>query len=115
MVEVSLSFLKTLKLVGKMSPFFIDEFSQDSVPQMKSGLCRLFSTSMSAAFFLMLWQLIRMHLKFDLLVVLCPLLFLPFFDDLGFLILIWLTLSRGSNWFDVRISVSSKKEFEKLK
>ena len=61
MVEVSLSFLKTLKLVGKMSPFFIDEFSQYSVPQMKSGLCRLFSTSMSAAFFLMLWQLIRMQ------------------------------------------------------
>ena len=38
MVEVSLSFLKTLKLVGKISPFFIDEFSHDSVPQMKSGL-----------------------------------------------------------------------------
>ena len=73
MVDVSLSFLKTLKLVGKISSFFIDEFSQDSVPQMKSGLCRLFSTSMSAAFFLLLWQLIMMRLKFDLLVVLCPL------------------------------------------
>ena len=48
MVEVSLSFLKALKLVGKISQFFIDEFSHDSVPQMKSGLCRLFSTSMSA-------------------------------------------------------------------
>ena len=91
MAEVSLSFLKTLKLVGKISPFFIDEFSHDSVPQMKSGLYRLFSTSMSAAFFLMLWQLMRIHLKFDLLVVLCHLLFLPFFDDWGFLVLIWLT------------------------
>ena len=73
MLDVSLSFLKTLKLVGEISPFFIDEFSQDSVPQMKAGLCRLFSASMSAAFFLMLWQLISMHLQFDLLVVLCPL------------------------------------------
>ena len=92
MVEVSLSFLKTLRLVGKISPFFIDEFSHDSVPQMKSGLYRLFtSTSMSTAFFLILWQLIRMHLKFDILVVLCPLLFLPFFDDWRFLVLIWLT------------------------
>ena len=92
MVEISLSFLKMLKLVGKISPFFIDEFSHDSVPQMKSGLCRLFSTSMSAAYFLMLCQLIRMHLKFDLLVVLCP-----FFDDWGFLVLIRLKLSRRSN------------------
>ena len=43
MVEVSLSFLNTVKLVGKISPFFIDGFSHDSVPQIKSGLCRLFS------------------------------------------------------------------------
>ena len=56
------------------------------------------STSMSVAFLLMLWQLIRMHLKFDLLVVLCPLLFLPFFDDWEFLVLIWLTLSRGCGY-----------------
>ena len=60
MVEVSLSFLNTVKLVGKISPFFIDGFSHDSVPQMKSGLCRQFSTYMSAALFLMLWQLIRL-------------------------------------------------------
>ena len=46
MVEVSVSFLKTLKLVGKMSPLFIDEFSYDSVPQIKSALCRLFGTSL---------------------------------------------------------------------
>ena len=54
MVEVSLSFLNTVKLVGTISPFFIDGFSHDSVPQIKSGLCILFSTSMSADFFLML-------------------------------------------------------------
>ena len=30
------------------------------------GLCRLFSTSMSAALFLMLWQFMRMHRKFGL-------------------------------------------------
>ena len=46
MVEVSVSFLKTLKLVGKISPLFIDEFSYDSVPQIKSALCRLFGTSL---------------------------------------------------------------------
>ena len=31
-----------------------------------SGLCRLFSISMSAALFLMLWQFLRMHQKFGL-------------------------------------------------
>ena len=56
-----------------------------------------------------------MHLKFDLFFALCPLLFLAFFDGWGLLVLVWLTFSRGPNWFDVRISVSSKKEFEKLK
>ena len=34
-----------------------------------SGLCRLFSASISAAFFLMLWQFMRMHRKFFCLYV----------------------------------------------
>ena len=63
---VSLSFLKTLKWSGKFSPFLTEGSNHDSVALIMSGLCRLFSTSMSAAFFLMLWQFMRMHRKFGL-------------------------------------------------
>ena len=66
-VLVSLSFLKkTLKCSGKMSPFLTEGSNHDSVALIMSGLCRLFSTSMSAALFLMLWQFMRMHRKFGL-------------------------------------------------
>ena len=60
------SFLKTLKCSGKMSPFLTEGSNHDSVALIMSGLCRLFSTSMSAALFLMLWQFMRMHRKFGL-------------------------------------------------
>ena len=66
MVLVSLSFLKTLKCSGKISPFLTEGSNHDSVALIMSGLCRLFSTSMSAALFLMLWQFMRMHRKFGL-------------------------------------------------
>ena len=65
-VLVSLSFLKTLKCSGKMSQFLTEGSNHDSVALIVSGLCRLFSTSMSAALFLMLWQFMRMHRKFSL-------------------------------------------------
>ena len=66
---VSLSFLKTLKCSGKISPFLTEGCNHDSVALIMSGLCRLFSTSMSAALSLMLWhvwQFMRMHRKFGL-------------------------------------------------
>ena len=44
-----------------------EECNHDSVALIMFGLCRLFSTSMSAAFFLMLWHFMRMHRKFGLL------------------------------------------------
>ena len=47
---------------GKLSPLFIERFNHDSVPQIISGLSRLFRISMSAAFFLILWQLIRISI-----------------------------------------------------
>ena len=47
---------------GTLSPLFIERFNHDSVPQIISGLCRLFRISMSAAFFLILWQLIRISI-----------------------------------------------------
>ena len=47
---------------GKQSPLFIERFNHDSVPQTISGLCRLFRMSMSAAFFLIIWQLIRISI-----------------------------------------------------
>ena len=65
-VLVSLSFLKTLKCSGKISPFLTEGSNHDSVALIMSGLCRLISTSMSAALFLMLWQFMRMHRKFGL-------------------------------------------------
>ena len=65
-VHVSLTFLKTLKCSGKMSPFLTEGSNHDSVALIISGLCRLFSTSMSAALFLMFWQFMRMHRKFGL-------------------------------------------------
>ena len=46
-VLVSLSFLKTLKCSGKISPFLTEGSNHDSVALIMSGLCRLFSTSMS--------------------------------------------------------------------
>ena len=65
-VLVSLCFLKILKCSGEISPFLTEGFNHDSVALILSGLCRLFSTSMSAALFLMLWQFMRMHRKFGL-------------------------------------------------
>ena len=63
---VSLSFLKTLKCSGNISPFLTEGSNHVSVALIMFGLCRLFSTSMSAALFLMLWQFMRKHRKFDL-------------------------------------------------
>ena len=65
-VLVSLSFLKTLKCSGKISPFLSEGSNHDSVAQIMSALCRLFSTLMSPALFLMLWQFMSMHRKFGL-------------------------------------------------
>ena len=53
-VLVSLSFLKTMKSSGKISPFLTEGSNHDSVALIMSGLCRLFNTAMSAALFLML-------------------------------------------------------------
>ena len=55
-----------IKCSGKISPFLTEGSNHDSVALIMSGLCRLFSTSMSAALFLMLWQFMRMHRKFGL-------------------------------------------------
>ena len=65
-VLVSLSFLKTLKCSEEMYTFLTEGSNHDSVAQIMYGLCRLFSTSMSAALLLMLWQFMRMHRKFGL-------------------------------------------------
>ena len=66
-VFVSLSFIKTLMCSGKSSPFLTEGSNQDSVALIMPGLYSLFSTSKSAALFLMLWQFIKMHRKFDIL------------------------------------------------
>ena len=64
---VSLSLKKkTLKCSGKIYPFLTEGSNHESVALIMSGLCRLFSISMSAALFLMLWQFMRMHRKFGL-------------------------------------------------
>ena len=44
---------------GKLCLLFIEGFNNDSVPQIISDCCTLFRISMSAAFFLFIWQLIR--------------------------------------------------------
>ena len=59
-------FSKTLKCSGEISPFLTEGSNHDSVALIMSGLCRLFSTSMSAALFLMLWLFMRIHRKFGL-------------------------------------------------
>ena len=65
-ILVSLSFLKTLKCCGTCFPFLTEGSNHDSVALIMSGLCMSFSTAMSAALFLMLWQFMRKHLKCDL-------------------------------------------------
>ena len=72
-VRAFLSFLKTLKLA-------IEGFNTNCVPQIRSGLSRMFRTSTYAFIFLLKWHVIR---KFDLFFVLCLLLFRSLFDDVG--------------------------------
>ena len=50
------------KCSGKISPFLTEGSNHDSV----AWSCRLFSALTTAAFFLMLWQFMRMHRKFGL-------------------------------------------------
>ena len=55
--------------IWKISPFLTEGSNHDSVALIMSGLCMSFSTAMSAALFLMLWQFMRMHLKSGLFFV----------------------------------------------
>ena len=64
-----------------ISPFLTEGPTNDSVALIMSGLCRLFSTSVSASFFLLVWQFMRMHRKFG-----------PFFCLYVFLLLVVLSL-----------------------
>ena len=65
-VLVSLSFLKTFKVCWENVSFLTQGTNHDSVVLIMSGLCRLFSTSMSAPLFLTLWQFMSMERKFGL-------------------------------------------------
>ena len=66
----ALNIYNTLKSSGTISPCLTEGSNHDSVALIMSGLCRLFSTSMYAAFFLMLWQFMGMHRKFGLFICL---------------------------------------------